>query len=106
MNRMMSDVTSATAIITNPTHLAVAIRYDEKIDQIPKMVGKGADFVAEKIRNIAKENNIPIIENKPLARTMYKQLEVGQEIPTALYKAVAEILAIVMNIKKKQKYKR
>ncbi|MFA5527254.1 MAG: flagellar biosynthesis protein FlhB [Peptostreptococcales bacterium] len=106
LNRMISEVSSASVVITNPTHLAVAIKYDEKVDEIPKVVAKGAGFIAEKIKNSARDNRIPVMENKPLARIMYKELEIGQEIPTELYKAVAEILAMVMNIKKKENYRR
>ncbi len=101
MNRMMTEVSKATVIVTNPTHLAVALRYNDKIDEIPILVGKGADFVAGKIREVAREFEIPIIENKPLAQVLYKQVEIGEEVPPSLYQAVAEILAVVMKIKKK-----
>ncbi len=100
MNRMMAEVADATVIITNPTHLAIALRYNET-DEIPVLVGKGADYIAGKIREVAREQEIPIIENKPLAQVLYKQVEIDEEVPPSLYQAVAEILAVVMKIKKK-----
>ncbi len=102
MNRMMAEVSDATVVITNPTHLAIALRYEENVDEIPVLVGKGADYTAGKIREIAKDNDIPIIENKPLAQVLYKQVDIGEEVPPSLYQAVAEILAIVMKIKKRR----
>lgn len=102
MNRMMAAVSDATVVVTNPTHLAIALRYEETIDEVPIVVGKGADYVAGKIREAAKENKIPIIENKPLAQVLYKQVDLGEEVPPSLYQAVAEILAIVMKIKKRR----
>jgi flagellar biosynthetic protein FlhB len=100
--RMMDKVPEATVIVTNPTHIAVALKYDATV-AAPQLVAKGADLVAERIRNIAKENNIPIIENKPLARTIYKTMKLGQVIPRELYVAVAEILTIVYKLKRKGK---
>lgn len=105
MGRMMEDIPGSTVVITNPTHIAIVIRYDDKKDQVPLVTAKGADYIAEKIREIAKDNDIPIIENKPLARTIYKEVEVGDHVPTQLYKAVAEILALVYEINKKKKHK-
>lgn len=99
--RMMEDVPKATVIITNPTHIAVALRYDETL-VAPKVVAKGADLIAEKIRELAKEYNVPIIENKPLARTMFKTLKIGQMIPRELYTAVAEVLSYVFRLKKRR----
>lgn len=101
MNRMMSEVSKSTVIITNPTHLAIALRYEHNVDDVPILVAKGADYVAGKIRELAKENNIPIIENKPLAQVLYKKVEIGQDVPSVFYQAVAEILAVVMRMKKK-----
>lgn len=101
MNRMMAAVADATVVITNPTHLAIAIRYDTKLDEVPVVVAKGADYVAGKIRERAKEHNVPIIENKPLAQVLYKQVEINEEVPPALYQAVAEILAVVISLNKK-----
>lgn len=104
MSRMMSAVSESTVIITNPTHFAVAIKYVHDVDTIPKVVTKGVDFKAQKIKELAKEKGVPIIENKPLARLLYRSVEVDQEIPFELYKAVAEILAIVYQLEKNQRY--
>jgi len=98
--RMMEDVPKADVIITNPTHIAIALKYDENM-VAPTMIAKGADLVAEKIREMAKEFNIPIIENKPLARTMFKTLKIGQTIPKELYTAVAEVLSYVYRLRRK-----
>lgn len=99
--RMMQSVSDATVVITNPTHLAIALKYEEGTDmEAPKVLAKGADYLALKIKSIAKENEIPIIENKPLARMMYDKVEINNDIPPELYQGVAEILAIVMKIKK------
>lgn len=99
--RMMSSVPDADVVITNPTHYAVALKYDNTVDQAPKIVGKGIEFMALKIKDIAKENNIPIIENPALARALYNQLEVEQSIPEEFYKAIAEIFSYVYELKKK-----
>jgi flagellar biosynthetic protein FliR/FlhB len=104
MKRMMAEVPNSTVIITNPTHLAIAIKYDEKTIGAPIVLAKGADYVAERIREIAKQEKIPIIENKPLARVLYKEVDVGQEVPMELYQAVAEILAIVYRMENKSKF--
>lgn len=93
--RMMSNVPQADVVITNPTHLAVAIKYDAERARAPIVVAKGADFVAQKIKDMARDADIPVVENKPLARALYATVEVDQEIPPELYEAVAEILAIV-----------
>lgn len=97
--RMMSAVKSADAIITNPTHISIAIKYDPTKMAAPKVVAKGADFLALRIREIAKSANIPLVENVPLARTLYKSVKINQTIPRALYQAVAEILAYVYKVK-------
>lgn len=94
--RMMRDVPKATVVITNPTHLAVALKYDGKSMDAPKIVAKGADLVAEKIREIARRNGVPIIEDKPLARSLYK-LDLGATVPEELYRAVARILAQIFS---------
>ena len=94
--KTLQAVPTATAVITNPTHLAVALRYDPETDPAPMVVAKGADGLAQQIKIIARENQIPVIEKKPLARALYFSVEVGQEIPVELYQAVAEILAYVM----------
>ncbi|KZL94150.1 fused FliR family export protein/FlhB family type III secretion system protein [Clostridium magnum] len=100
MRRMMQEVPKATVVVTNPTHISVALRYEEG-QNAPMVVAKGADSVALKIKELAKENDVPIIENKPLARLMYKELEIDQEVPVEMYQAVAEILALVYKLKKK-----
>lgn len=98
---MMKDVPKATAVIVNPTHYAVAIRYEMATMPAPVVVAKGKNFIAGRIRKIALENQVPIIENPPLAQALYKAAEVGQEIPTHLYRAVAEILAYVYKLMRK-----
>ncbi|MCZ6512892.1 MAG: flagellar biosynthesis protein FlhB [Nitrospinae bacterium] len=99
--RMMSAVPEADVVITNPTHLAVAIQYDQKNSDAPVVVAKGKGVVAEKIRALAKEHDIPVVEDKPLARLLHKTVEIGQMIPAHLFKAVAEILAYVYRLKGK-----
>ena len=98
--RMMKDVKDADVVITNPTHYAVAIKYDEGRMVAPVLVAKGVDLLALRIKDIAKDNGVPIVENKPLARSLYNTVEVGEPIPQKLFKAVAEILAYVYNLKK------
>ena len=93
--RMMAEVPKATVVVTNPTHLAIAIKYEPAYMAAPIVIAKGADFIAEKIRNIAKENDVPVVENKPLAQVLYKIVKVNQPVPEDLYKAVAEVLAYV-----------
>ena len=95
--RMMQDVPKADVVITNPTHLSVAIRYDSTQESAPTVLAKGEDYLALKIREKAKENNVAIMENKPLARALYATVDIGQQIPPELYQAVAEILAVVYN---------
>lgn len=99
--RMMTQVPKADVIITNPTHLAVALKYDANLPA-PQVVAKGAGAIADKIRELAKEYGIPIVENKPLARTIFKTLKIGQVIPRELFNAVAEVLAYVYKLKKKK----
>lgn len=98
--RMMDDVPKADVIITNPTHIAVALQYSAQT-VAPKIVAKGAGEIAEKIKKIAREHNVPVVENKPLARTIYKTLKIGQVIPRELYTAVAEVLSYVYKLKQK-----
>ncbi|MCR4830654.1 MAG: flagellar biosynthesis protein FlhB [Pseudobutyrivibrio sp.] len=93
--RMMQNVPKADVVITNPTHLAVAILYDNTKDEAPRVVAKGEDYLAKKIRELAKDSDVPIVENKPLARALYATVDVEQVIPPELYQAVAEILAVV-----------
>jgi flagellar biosynthetic protein FlhB len=101
--RMIKDVKTADVIITNPTHISIVVKYNSENMVSPMVVGKGADHLAMKIREIAKEHNIPIVENVLLARTLYKTVKVGAPVPRTLYKAVAEVLAFVYKLKKKEK---
>lgn len=98
MRRMMESVPGATVVITNPTHLAVALQF-ERAMPAPKVVAKGAGHIAEKIKALANENDVPVIEEKPLARALYKNVEIDEYIPADLYHAVAEILAYVYRLK-------
>ncbi len=97
--RMMAEVPKADVVITNPTHLAVALRFDAEKMEAPRVVAKGADAVAERIRDTARENGVPLVENPPLARALFKTAEVGDSIPVDLYRAVAEVLAYVYRLK-------
>lgn len=97
--RMMQAIPQADVVITNPTHYAVAIKYDANVSEAPIVVAKGADYVAQRIKEIAKENKVEIVENKPLARMLYANVEVGEMVPPELYKAVAEVLAYVYHLK-------
>ena len=99
--RMMQSVPEADVVITNPTHLAVALKYDREASDAPVVVAKGADYLAEKIKEVARENNVHIVENKPLARMLYHNVEIMDQIPPQLYQMVAEILAEVYKIKNK-----
>nr|WP_263009793.1 flagellar biosynthesis protein FlhB [Dickeya oryzae] len=98
--RMMSDVPKADVIVTNPTHYAVALKYDEKKMSAPRVLAKGADRIAQRIRELGTENRIPILEAPPLARALYRHTEIGQQIPTGLYAAVAEVLSWVYQLKR------
>ena len=100
--RMMADVPKADVIVTNPTHISIALKYNATEMISPEVIGKGADHLALKIREIAKEHNIPIVENVPLARTLYKTVKVNEAVPRSLYKAVAEVLAFVYRMKRKK----
>ena len=97
---MMNAVGDATVVITNPTHIAVAIKYEDGQNNAPKLVAKGIDHLAIRIKEKAKENDVPIIENKPLARMIYKEVELDREIPQEMYQAVAEILVAIYKMKK------
>jgi flagellar biosynthetic protein FlhB len=101
IKRMMKKIPEADVVITNPIHLAVAIKYDRSRNSAPIVVAKGARKVAERIKALAAEHDIPIIENNPLARALFKLVDIGQEIPADLYKAVAEVLAYVYRLKRK-----
>ncbi|MEM6855142.1 MAG: EscU/YscU/HrcU family type III secretion system export apparatus switch protein, partial [Planctomycetota bacterium] len=98
MQRMAQAVPNADVIVTNPTHFAVALKYDKDDMQAPKVIAKGSDFMAMRIRQIAAVHGIPLVERKPLARALYAGVEVGQEIPQEHYAAVAEILAYVYRL--------
>lgn len=98
VQRLQSDVPKADVVVTNPTHLAIALKYDADSMHAPRVVAKGQDYIAFKIREIASLHGIPILERKPLARALYKMCEVGQEIPEQFYAVVAEILAYVYEL--------
>jgi flagellar biosynthesis protein FlhB len=99
--RMMQDVSKATVVITNPTHLAIALAYQREEMVAPQVVAKGAGYVAERIKAIAQEHAIPLVENKPIAQQLFKTVDLGETIPEGLYKAVAEILAYVYRLEKR-----
>ena len=96
--QMMKEVPRATAVVVNPTHFAVALRYQMDSMATPSVVAKGKNYLAQRIRQIAVENQIPIIENPPLAQALYRSVDVGQEIPPDLYRAVAEVLAYIFKL--------
>lgn len=100
--RMMTEVPSATVVIMNPTHYAVALRYQAGQPGAPRVIAKGKDRIALRIRDLAKENRVPVIENPPLARALHAQAELGQEIPADLYRAVAEVLALIWRLNQRQ----
>ena len=93
--RMMEEVPSATVVVTNPTHLSIAIKFELEKMSAPVVVAKGADNIAFRIREIAKEYNVPVYEDKLLARELYERVEIGEEIPNDMYRAVAEVLAFI-----------
>jgi flagellar biosynthetic protein FlhB len=101
---MLLDVPKADVIVTNPTHLAIALRYDRKTMKAPRILAKGSRLNALRIRELAKQHQVPILENKPLARVMFKYGKVGGEIPAQLYAAVAEILAWVYRVNRYRYY--
>lgn len=101
MNRMIQDLPNADVLITNPTHYAIAIQYDAEIMEAPKVIAMGKDHLALKIKEKAKEHQIVIMENKPLARALYAQVEVGDSVPEDLFLAVAEVLAYIYRLKGK-----
>ncbi len=100
--RMMQAVPRADVVITNPTHLAVALKYDSATMTAPRVLAKGANRIAEKIKDLARENNIPVLESKELAQNLYAAVEIGQEIPSAFYHAVAEVLAYIYTLQGKR----
>jgi flagellar biosynthetic protein FlhB len=95
---MMKEVPKATAVIVNPTHYSVAIRYEMESMAAPRVLAKGKNYLARRIRELALHHEIPIIENQPLAQALYKSADVGQEIPPHLYRAVAEVLAYIFKL--------
>ena len=97
--RMMQKLPEADVVITNPTHFACAIKYDKEVSEAPVLIAKGADYLAQKIKDVAKENDIPIVENKPLARMLYYNVDLDSEIPRELYQMTAEVLAYVYKLK-------
>ena len=99
--RMMQDLPKADVVITNPTHYAVAIKYDPEVAEAPTVLAKGEDYLAQRIKEIARENHVEIVENKPLARMLYANVEVGEAVPPELYQAVAEVLAFVYHLQGK-----
>lgn len=101
--RMMNDVKTADVVVTNPTHFAVVLKYDSEMMLSPQVIGKGQDHLALRIREIAKEHDVPVVENVPLARALYKTAKIGEYVPRNLYKAVAEVLAFVYKLKRKKK---
>ncbi len=103
MKRMMSAIPTADVVVTNPTHYAVALKYDGAVMKAPTVVAKGADLLAKRIKETAKKNKIPLVEDKPLAQTLYKTVEIGREIPQKLYYAVARVLSYVYQMKKDKK---
>lgn len=96
--RMMQELPNADVVITNPTHLAVAIKYDKETNEAPVVIAKGADYLAERIKERAREHSVQIVENKPLARMLYHNVEIGAQIPPELYQMVAEVLAYVYGL--------
>lgn len=98
--RMMAEVPKSDVVVTNPTHFAVALRYDQATMGAPRVVAKGIDKAAQRIREIAKENDIPIVENPPLARGLHAAVEIDQEIPPEFYKAVAEVISYIMKLRR------
>lgn len=100
--RMMSAVPDADVVITNPTHYAVAMKYDSEKDSAPKVVAKGIDFIAQKIKDLAREHDVPIIENPALARALYEQVEVDEDLPQEFYKTLAEIFSYIYELKNKR----
>ncbi len=100
--RMLAEVPGADVVVTNPTHLAVALKYDPDKGPAPRVVAKGARFIAEKIRHLAKEHGVPLVEDKPLAQALYQGVRLGGFVPENLYRAVAEILAYVYSLKRRR----
>jgi flagellar biosynthesis protein FlhB len=98
--RMMAEVPKADVIVTNPTHYAVALKYDQATMAAPKLTAKGMDLVAQRIRDLAVEHNIPIVQNPPLARALYATVDLDREVPPDHYKAVAEIIGYIFKLRR------
>lgn len=103
MQRMMSEIETSSVVIANPTHIAIALRYEQGKDKAPVVTARGVDYMAQKIKAKAKEADVPIIEDKPLARMLYPKVEAGRYVPVELYQAVAEVLAMVYKMQGKKK---
>ena len=97
---MMQAVPESTVVVTNPTHFAVALKYDHDEMDAPEVVAKGADLIAKRIREVAQENDVPLVENPALARALYAGVESGAPVPTEHYRAVAEVIGYVMRLKR------
>jgi flagellar biosynthetic protein FlhB len=102
LSRQLADVPKAAVVVTNPTHIAVALQYDRSMPS-PRVVAMGADLIAEKIKQVAREAGVPIVENQPLARGLFSSAEVGSTIPLELYQAVAEVLAYVFSLQRRRR---
>ncbi|KAB2954383.1 flagellar biosynthesis protein FlhB [Heliorestis acidaminivorans] len=102
MRRMMQELPQADVVITNPTHFAIALKYDGNSMAAPRVIAKGQDFLAQKIKEVAQTHGIPMVEDKPLAQTLYRTVEVGDQIPADLFQAVAEVFAFVFRMKQKK----
>jgi flagellar biosynthetic protein FlhB len=102
MRRMMQEVPHADVVITNPTHFACALKYDRERSAAPILVAKGADLMAQRIKDVAQENFVVLVEDKPLARTLYSMVDIGDEVPPELWQAVAEVLAYVYRLRNPQ----
>lgn len=101
----LSDVDSATVLITNPTHYAIAVRYEKGLDEVPIVLAKGQDLMAQRMKQRAEQNNVPMFENKPLAQSLFKEVEPGQPVPSEMYQSIAEILALVFQAEQRNKKK-
>ncbi|MHB8918138.1 MAG: EscU/YscU/HrcU family type III secretion system export apparatus switch protein, partial [Desulfocucumaceae bacterium] len=99
-NSIRQEVPRATVVVTNPIHYAVALRYEEGVTLAPVVVAKGAGDIALRLKKIAADSRVPLVENPPLARTLFQQVDIGREIPAGLYQAMAEVLAMVLRLRR------